>query len=329
MVMWFGDGASFSAQSLNRTYGPGWRNARSLGFESRSIMHSDFNADGRSDLLWQNEMGDGGEAWQMSGVRLQSAYGFNLPSGYRIMTTGDFNGDGQLDLFATSAARDMVMWFGNGRGFAAQSLGRTYGPGWSAVGRVDFNKDGISDLLWRNDQTGQFETWVMNGITLVSGRGFQLPPNYRVATVGDFNGDGISDLFLTSPSRDMVMWFGTGTSFTGQSLNRTYGVGWKPVGQIDFNADGKDDLLWHSNGQFEAWVMDGIQLTRARGFGLPNGYQVIDAGDYNGDGYFDLFLTSSARDMVMWFGDGASFSAQSLNRTYGPGWSTVSVISSF
>jgi hypothetical protein len=168
----------------------------------------------------------------MSGATLVKATGFTLPTGYRVFTTGDFNGDSNSDLLLTNGARELAMWFGTGTSFNGQSLGRIYGAGWSAVGLFDANGDGVSDLLWRNDANGQIETWNMNGATLVKATGFTLPAGYQVYGTGDYNGDGFSDLLLSGPSRELVMWFGTGTTFNGQALGRVYGVGWTVLSSL-------------------------------------------------------------------------------------------------
>lgn len=327
LFMWFGTGTSFNGQALNRIYGGGWVADLDVRPFFAQRVTTDFNASGASDILWKSDTAGQFETWMMGGATLQRAIGFTLPTGYRIMTTGDFNGDGHADLLLTSAARDTVMWFGNGVGFRGQSLARVYGNGWSAVGNVEINGDGRSDLLWLNGSSGQFEAWVMNGVTLVQARGYSLPAGYSILTTGDFNGDGFSDLLIGNASRELVMWFGTGNGgFNGQALNRQYGAGWVAVGQVDINGDGKSDLIWRdtNSGQFETWQMNGAELTRAAGYALPAGYGILGTGDFNGDGNTDLLIGNGSRQIAMWFSTGTSFNGQSLNRAYGTGWNVLS-----
>ncbi len=77
-----------------------------------------------------------------------------------------------------------------------QALNRTYGAGWVAdldvrpffarKATTDFNANGSSDILWKGDAVGQFETWMMAGATLERASGFVLPTGYRIMAAGDF-----------------------------------------------------------------------------------------------------------------------------------------------
>jgi acetoin utilization deacetylase AcuC-like enzyme len=63
------------------------------------------------------------------------------------------------------------------------------------VGVGDFNADGTSDLLWRNDDTGHVGIWEMHNNEQswhdLGGSGI----DHKVVGVGDYNGDGTSDVF--------------------------------------------------------------------------------------------------------------------------------------
>src|SRR4029077_5443289 len=65
----------------------------------------------------------------------------------------------------------------------------------------DYNDDGISDVLWRNNSTESLATWLMNGSAITSGNnvtsdGSTVTPDstWSVAGTGDFNGDGTADV---------------------------------------------------------------------------------------------------------------------------------------
>jgi hypothetical protein len=61
---------------------------------------------------------------------------------------------------------------------------------------VDFDRDGKTDLLWRNYVTGENAVWYMNGTTLLSSA--YLAPvgdrNWRIQGASDFTGDGKTDI---------------------------------------------------------------------------------------------------------------------------------------
>src|SRR5262249_40576742 len=126
---------------------------------------------------------------------------FNPPPGYPgLMSTGDFNGDGRLDLaICSGAGENVAILFGRGDGsFLDQGRGGVASlPGPVAIG--DFNGDGRTDLA----------TAVQTppGISVFLGLGdgtFQpaihIPLNLSVTgfaydlVAGDFNNDGRLDL---------------------------------------------------------------------------------------------------------------------------------------
>jgi hypothetical protein len=50
----------------------------------------------------------------------------------------------------------------------------------------DFNGDGKSDIVWRNNTNGGNVMWLMNGATIASSLGVgNVPTNWVVAGIGD------------------------------------------------------------------------------------------------------------------------------------------------
>src|SRR5262245_21664404 len=59
----------------------------------------------------------------------------------------------------------------------------------------DFNGDSRSDILWRNDITGEVVIWFINGPFVVGGGSLGSPPNpWAILGQRDFNGDGFADI---------------------------------------------------------------------------------------------------------------------------------------
>lgn len=123
----------------------------------------DFNNDGRDDILWRN---DNGAIFDMLGT---STGGFvnngdnssvNMPTSWHVAGIGDFNGDGFDD----------ILWR-NDSGAIYDMLGRANGAfvsngdnssvnvdnSWHLASVADFNGDGRSDILWRNDSGAAFD----------------------------------------------------------------------------------------------------------------------------------------------------------------------------
>src|SRR5437867_5537293 len=126
---------------------------------------SDFNGDGKADILWQNSSTGQRVIWLMNGTTHQSTVNLGtVPTSWSIVGSNDFNGDGKADiLWQNSATGQRIIWLMNGTAHQSTvSLG-TVPTQWSIVGSSDFNGDGKADILWQNSATGQRIIWLMNG----------------------------------------------------------------------------------------------------------------------------------------------------------------------
>ncbi|UBF30067.1 Ig-like domain-containing protein (plasmid) [Kovacikia minuta CCNUW1] len=158
------NGSTYStAVSLGTVSGADWKIAAT----------DDFNGDGQADILWRNTStgnNDSGRTvlWLMNGVALSSSPDIGTVSAaWSVVGTGDFNGDGQSDIFWRNSSNGQnVIWLMNGTAFStAISLPTLSGTGWAIAGITDFNGDQKNDILWRNYSSGQTAIWLMNGTT--------------------------------------------------------------------------------------------------------------------------------------------------------------------
>jgi hypothetical protein len=213
-------------------------NGQAVDTNWKIVGVGDFNADGKSDLVWQNQSTGQLYYWLMNGIALQSSgYLFNgqaVDTNWKIVGIGDFNADGKTDLiWQNQATGQLYYWLMNG--IALQSSGYLFnGQGietnWKIVGIGDFNADGKPDLIWQNQSTGQLYCWLMNGLVMQS----------------------------------------SGYLYNGQAVD----TNWKIVGVFDLDSDGKPDLIWQnqSTGQLYYWLMNGVTL-QSHGF-LLNGQAI-------------------------------------------------------
>ncbi len=163
---------------------------------------ADFDGDGTSDILWRNNQTGENHLWHMTGTTPQ---GVNLsipviPLEWKVVATADFNGDGYADiLWRNSRTGENHLWHMNDtnvlNGF---NLSRSViSLDWDVVGAADFDNDGHTDILWRNNITGDNHLWYMNDTTYLSGVNLSIatiPLAWKIEGLADFNSDGNVDI---------------------------------------------------------------------------------------------------------------------------------------
>lgn len=227
------------------------------------------------------------------------------------LRAADFNGDGNVDLAATTSdyltyvfPGAVGIFYNNGGGTfrPAVRLQTQYFPG-AVV--ADLNQDGVPDLIvsggFRNNP---FPPTVISTFLGNGDETFQSPVIYPTSlylgseVVADFNGDGKLDLVTTDSDNNSTMMFpgnGDGT-FQGAIITPGFSENAAAVG--DFNNDGKLDVAYTSNHGYElnCWV------TLGNGDGTFQAPISIDTGvgyyssplivaDFNGDGILDLLIS--------------------------------------
>jgi hypothetical protein len=245
----------------------------------------DFSGDGKSDVLFYNK-GDGNWwlgtsagttiAWTKAGNT--SGFG-NLLDGSHALYTGDFDGNGKLDVLMYYNG-DSNWWLGasDGANLTWTKVANTSGYGNLLEGshRVvvgDFDGNGKSDVLMYYNGDGNWWLGASDGAHLnwaqasASAGGNFADWNHRIF-VGDYDGDGKSDVAVYDSSD---------SSFR---VGRSDGV----------------NLTWHAAGS---------------GSGVANlldNNRLLYGGDYDGDGKSD-FLSYGAADGNWRVGrsDGTSF----------------------
>jgi hypothetical protein len=188
----------------------------------------DFDADGRCDILWRNQVDGKNAIWLMDGTTVLSGSGY-------LQKVGDTN--------------------------------------WAVVGTGDFNGDGRSDILWRDQITGKNAMWLMDGTTMLpESDSLQkvADTNWTVAGTGDFDGDGWCDiLWRHRVNGRNAMWLMDGTTVLpgSDSLQKVADTDWTVAGTRDFDGDGRSDILWHHEvtGNNAMWLMDGTTVLPASG----------------------------------------------------------------
>ena len=148
----------------------------------------DFDGDSRRDILWRNSSGELVE-WQMNGASIAASVDLAArpDASWSIAGIGDFNHDGTSDLLWRNANGALAMWGMTGASIASSATVNLDGvpltpdASWQVVEVSDFNGDGNSDILWRNN-SGALAEWLMNGATVMqsmtpTSNGVQVSPD--------------------------------------------------------------------------------------------------------------------------------------------------------
>src|SRR5690349_4022765 len=108
----------------------------------------------------------------------------------------------------------------------------------------DFDRDGKSDILWRNTATGGVVAWLMNGASVASYPSIGTAGlAYQIAGTGDINGDGNVDiLWRHGPTSEIGVWLMNGTAVGSYVNLGTVSSDYTLSGTGDFNADGHTDI---------------------------------------------------------------------------------------
>jgi hypothetical protein len=270
-----------------------------------AVVIGDFNGDGKSDVATSASyyVGEGYDdygnpsAIYEPAVEVLPGHGdgtfgapivsFPGPAGW-IAAAGDFDGDGKLDLVAsTNAAVNLLR--GNGDG-TFQPPATYLAPDPSALAVADFNGDRRPDVA-----VGSYPGSV--NLLLNDGAGGFLPPtSYAVGTgpvaiaIADFNGDGKPDLATADLNANMVsVLLNNGAGGFGTAAN--FGTGFEPlsIAAADFTGDGRPDLavLDGSGGSILRGNGDGT-FQHLSNLNAPSTADGLVAGDFNDDGRADL-----------------------------------------
>jgi Bacterial pre-peptidase C-terminal domain len=210
----------------------------------------DFDGDGKTDILFRNTTPGATSIvlWKMDGATFDAGLSKNFTTfdpAFQIFATGDFDGNGFRDImFRQPASGDVVVWLldaslnlipGGAVNTPAQSgylragnFQILLGAEWTSLGVMDFNNtiggsatsplaDKKDDILFLNQTTGQLVAWLMDGSTIIPGRGgFILngavvsgaPGAFDLVGSGDFNGDQNADLLWRFKTKQgpLIQW---------------------------------------------------------------------------------------------------------------------------
>jgi hypothetical protein len=217
---------------------------------------------------------------------------------------GDFNGDGKLDLVASSeSGAGLSVLLGNGNGTFQTAIANYTGLVPDSVAVGDFNHDGKLDLAEVDHTVLGVYVLLGNGNgTFQSAKECAQDTGDFAVAVGDLNGDGKLDIVAANIGANTVsVLLGNGNGTFQTAANYAVGNGPTAVAVGDFNGDGKLDIVTtasNSNG-VSVLLNNGKGSFPARSdflFALPP--DSVAVGDFNGDGKPDVVVTEPNTNVV-------------------------------
>ncbi len=304
---------------------------KTIGFTYGNPIWGDFDGDGYLDLFADNHYNLAPYLYHNNGngtfTDVFSTSGIAGPGDKHGSAWVDYDNDGNLDLNITKGAaggstlgmKKDLLYRNTGTGqFVDQvdvaGVDNAFGRG-RTVAWADFDRDGNVDLLdvnlktdlvlYRNNGDGTFtDVTAQAGLTHLQ---------YVEGAFADYDNDGWPDIFLTSSVRrdfnnDMLLHNNGDGTFSNVSSQAGLApvTGGRGLAWGDYDNDGDLDL-YLSRGTDELFKQilyrnngDGTftDVSDAAGLGVMSNNRAAAWGDFDNDGYLDLYVVDSGLDPV-------------------------------
>ena len=320
-----GDGNAYVADQLNAKL-------LALGLEESYVEHllspgatgagdvqlADIDRDGDIDLVGTSAGDDTVQWWANDGAAAPTFTRTAIDAsatGASSAVPGDVDGDGDLDVVATAATLDNVLWYENDGALPPVFTTRTIDPasdGAADVAVGDLDGDGDLDVAVVSSDDDTVAWYANDGATPPGFARTNLDTSATGASavvVVDVDGDGDLDVATSWASGQTLAWYeNDGASsplFTLRVVSSTVaGAGGLAVRDID--SDGHVDLLLATATDTTiAWYRsDGATppgFTRQVVSDTVAGASAVAAGDVSGNGRVDVLAAGTATSSALLF----------------------------
>jgi hypothetical protein len=280
--------------------------AGGLWWGGEGAAWGDYDNDGDLDL-YTSDWGNGDSLYRNEGngtfTRVTAQAGVQDPGHGQSIAWGDYDDDGNLDLYVTNSGDPNHLFRNGGNGTFSDVTAQAQvadASGGCGVAWGNYDNDGDMDLyvtgsgvnhLFQNQGNGTFvDRAVELGITAQAYGG-----GCGVAW-GDYDNDGDLDLAI-SVGGTAVLFRNDGATFTDVTTSArvgSAGIGGVGVAWADYDNDGWLDLYVTSDMDSALYRNNGngifADVTNAAGVSSGSGNWGAAWGDYDNDGDLDLFV---------------------------------------
>ena len=286
-----------------------------LPFQITKVITADIDNDGDNDVVISGQNANS-IAWYKNldgeGTFGSVQYITQALTFTQSLSIADLDGDGDLDVLATSSSDNKVVWYKNldGEGaFSSEIIIATgvLNPKQAIASDIDglIGKDVIIAL---RDENRIIWYRNLNGMgSFINQQNVSVEPT-GVFTIDaiDIDGDGDNDIISNSPNNYSLYWYknnGLGIFETHFITNDTFGA--SLVTGKDIDGDGDNDLvIFEAGGDKISWFenLDGLGSFSIKKV-IANIYRPSDifVSDIDNDGDLDILTTFVGDGKIAWF----------------------------
>jgi RHS repeat-associated protein len=289
-------------------------NERTVHLEKVTLWGEDENEKlNETIIIWRDQSSNSTTSYALSNL--------TIPYGYIV--TGDFDGDGYMDVVnydGTLSGKKWQLYLGNESGSAFTASGSSYNhPSNSLFFSADVNGDGCHELIIAATMDVELR-WYEFKILSIKDEVIQIDSKqikfFDQLFFGDFDGDGKTDILFgiygyNDLSREWeysFQMYSSASGFTTPSLKFTIYNDMKCKVRVgDFNGYGKTDLELHlANGDIKRYYYaTNGQFALINPIAETANYAMTRySGDFNGDGITDLLTFYNSWQISFGTGDG-------------------------